>query len=132
MKRLLAVVLIALVGWLYLFPASFTYGEDRVYCRALGPGLPGGILPNSVPSYAKSARAATDAFGQMYDAEDEIDRLEARLGISEACTDARTNRQTLLFLVTATGLALLIGARQRRATPDNTMSLQPGSDIEGN
>lgn len=107
-KIVLGVVFTVVAGWLYLVPPFIHYGvQGSVACRPLGPGMTGRMVINVLPSYPATSNAVDDSLGQFKSKQ--FADLEARLGLSEACEQARANQQTALIIVLAGGVATLVG-----------------------
>jgi hypothetical protein len=104
-----AVLVALIVGSLYVTsPTIPQLDQERIACRPLGPGFAGNIVLNGFPSYSPALEGA-DAlaeWGRVGD--DETFDMRTKLGVSEACEQARTNRFVGIVLWLAAGLAALI------------------------
>ncbi len=117
-RSLLAAWIVA-IGLLLFMPPSISYGSQAfAWCRPLSPGTVSDATINGFPSYTETRRGVEASLKDWSTDSTEIDRLQAKLGGAEACSDARTNQQTLLTVVLAAGLAVMLGItirNQRRS-----------------
>lgn len=111
-------VFIIVAGWLYFAPPLISYGTDNpVPCRPLGASLLyGGMTLGGVPSYAPSSHGVTEYMETWAIDSTPEEWSGAEAGITDACSHARTNQQTTLFVVVTGGIAALLGLILRRQT----------------
>ncbi len=107
-------VLVGLLAWLLLGQPSYLMGGGhRITCRPIlvevGTGPQGTVDITGVDSGRQSARVRTYAEGST-GYWHEIDKLTARIAVSQACQDARLNRQTAAGLTAAALVMVTIPA----------------------
>lgn len=114
---MIVISFIAAITGLYFVPPFIDYGlKGPIACRPLGPWFTGGGFTTGFPSYAETRNGLWDALDAREDPATPESDLQARLGISEACEQARTNQQTALNIVLAGGVASLVGLGLHRQT----------------
>ena len=116
LRVILGAIALLAMGWLYLSPPVIEVqpGAIAVNCRPLGPGNAGQVYIFEPDSYGEQADALRDAIAGERDlSHDPNTAFQASASLTAGCEQARTNRQTSLFLLVGLTLAALIIIRPR-------------------